>query len=186
MSVTIDGVTPTLAQKRELALALGVPVLLHSVTLTATQQDIDFTGLNLVTDIAYRIDLVTVPGSLVDQGTRLFFNSDVTAANYSTNYQFHDSVTTPFNYTSAREANSFVGIGWAPSTTSRGGQSVIEVRQVSGCFPTFVANGMAWSSDRSMRINTAGARLNTEAVTSIKLRHASVFGVGTVARLFLV
>ncbi len=182
MTVTINGVSPTTAQQREFATAMGLPILLQTVTVATAQQDIDFTGLDLDADVQYRIELLHVPNASEIQSVKIFFNADTTEGNYRR--QRVSGIALAASASSASDAFIIIGNG-ATADTNYTLQASISVSQVTGKYP--VALGVFSNQAGTAFTNTgvsSVARVDTANVTSIKLRHTSNFGVGTVAKIY--
>lgn len=182
MAVTINGASPTTAQQREFAAAMGLPVLLQTVTVGTAQQDIDFTSLDLDADVTYRIELVLCPNAAESQTTRMFFNADTTVANY-TWVQVQGNAGVVNGTASADAAIAFVA---APNSVNNTCVVSIVVGKIAGKRPASVSNCTAVSVDVLLIQNIAHRWSGTANVTSIKLRHSTLFGVGTVAKIYKV
>lgn len=180
MTVTVNGSPPTLAERIEFAQAMGLPVLLQSVTVATAQQDIDFTGLDLDADVSYRIELVVKPNSTGLQSVTMYYNADLTDANYQ--IQYEQAVNTTIN--GARAASPVAAFGGVAATLGQTTRSTVEISKISGAVPVFDSSSAYTETGNVMFIRVAGKWNSTANVTSIKLRHTSNFGVGTVARLF--
>lgn len=182
MAVTINGASPTTAQQREFAAAMGLPVLLQTVTVASAQQDIDFTGLDLDADGTYRVELNISPNAVEAQTSYMYFNGDTTAANY--NIQFVQGNAGAVNAGAASDAR----IAWpaAPNNTANTGIAVITVGKVPGKKPHSQSQCTAVTADTLLNVMIAHRWSGTANVTSIKLRHSTLFGVGTVAKIYKV
>lgn len=180
MSVTINGVAPTTAQQREFAAAMGLPVLLQTITVSAAQQDIDFSSLSLDSDRSYKIELSLVPNSAADQLVFVYFNSDFTNANYQKQTMSGDGSTT----SSQRVADSGCMGGGTPNSTNFTILSMANIVKVAGKMPVISTENSVYSAGSIARTQCAASWNGTANVTAIKLRHTSNFGVGTVAKIY--
>lgn len=182
MTVTINGLAPSTAQQRDFAAAMGLPVLLQTVTVGSAQQDIDFTGLDMDADKFYRIILIHKPNASEAQGISMYYNGDFNPANYE--HQFTQGNNT--SITGGRFSNAAVGLGGTPTSTNVGGLTDICLSKFAGATPAAnsISSGVITAS---IYQKTIGHRwISTANVTSIKLRHDFNFGVGTVAKLYKV
>lgn len=181
MAVTINGASPTTAQQREFAAAMGLPVLLQTVTVGTAQQDLDFTSLDLDADGTYRIELVVSPNSTGVQEVFCYYNGDLTAANYQSQYLVGAVSST----LAGRSTTATAAFGGSPTSTAFTSRSSLNVSKVAGKNPiltslnSYDVTGLAAGVFAHRWTGTAN-------VTAIKLRHTSLFGVGTVAKIYKV
>lgn len=181
MAVTINGVAPTTAQQREFAAAMGLPVLLQTVVLGSNQQDIDFTGLDMDTDQMYEIRLMVSPSTTTNQETFCYYNGDLTAANYQNQFTLASTTTT----TAGRASTAAAALGGAPSSTVHTIHAKIFISKTPAHTP--ILNSVNGYDNGGAVVTSYSHRWgNSVNVTSIKLRHTSTFGAGTVAKLYKV
>lgn len=183
MSVTINGVSPTTAQQREFAAAMGLPVLLQTVTVGSAQQDIDFTGLNLDSDVSYRVEVIMAINAASDQSVAVYYNADTTAANYQVQLLAGDGSSA---FAELRNNTTGAIFGGAPSATTQTLVGSMTFAKVTGKTPGMISD-FIYMNAANIRRSIVGHRWNSSAnVTAIKLRHTSNFGVGTVAKIYKV
>jgi len=148
--------------------------------VTAARQDIDFTSLDLDASRQYRIELFVVPNAAENQTTLIFFNGDETEANYQRQFvQMENTSQSIF-----RSTGGVVLGGYIPSTTTRGIYAELKLMKVAGAYPVCKFSSNQWNSANLALRQGFLTWLNTANVTSIKLRHSTHFGAGTVARLY--
>lgn len=151
-----------------------------TVTVSSAQQDIDFTGLDLDADVQYRIVLIHAANATDSQGIGLMYNGDTTAANYQHQYVQGSNTTV----SAGRFSNAAIGLGGTPSGTNRTTQTNIVITKLSGKYPSAASTAVGVVGSDILHKGIAHQWLSTANVTSIKLRHDNLFGVGTVARLY--
>lgn len=181
MAVTINGVSPTTAQQREFAAAMGLPVLLQTVTVASAQQDIDFTGLNLDADRIYRIEMTLVTNASEDQSVRVFYNTDFTDVNYQSQFILAGGATS--SVARAATATALFGAVMSAGLVSVG---YCLLSKIPGKAPSLVGTQSIFDNANIALITRSAKWNGTANVTSIKLRHTTLFGVGTVAKIYKV
>lgn len=182
MTVTINGAAPTTAQQRDFAAAMGLPVLLQTVTVASAQQDIDFTGLNLDVDASYQIDLSVVQNSAGVGDIFCYYNADLTAANYQNQTLVADSTSVA----SARASTARFAGGFTTSDTTDTLLVTGRITKYTGKKPSAATKSTSSTASGIVMVDVAHRWSGTSNVTSIKLRHTSNFGVGTVAKIYKV
>lgn len=182
MAVTINGVSPTTAQQREFAAAMGLPVLLQTVTVGTAQQDIDFTSLDLDADSNYQIFLAVKPNTTGDQTVYAYYNADTTNTNYQTQFLTTDNTTN----TAGRASAPIFAFGNVTATTTQTLQANANFAKISGAVPICDSISADTIAGSIRFLRTAVKWNSTANVTSIKLRHTSNFGAGTVAKIYKV
>lgn len=182
MTVTINGSSPSLAQKRDMSASFGMPVKIAEVVVGSAQQDIDFTGLDLDTDRVYIIELVMKPNATTDSTVYLYYNADTTAANYQVQYSsaIGASITTQFI-----TSNAAIAFGNITANTAHTYTASLRISKIAGCTPMAHGNSEYTASGNPMHNILNHRWTGTANVTSMKLRHTSNFGAGTVARLYI-
>lgn len=181
MTTTIQGQgAPTTAQQRDFAAAMGLPVLLQTVTVGTAQQDIDFTSLDLDADRIYRIELSHIPNAGENQTVKAFYNSDFTDANYQN--QFLSAAAT--TATALRQSTAFAAFGGIPTNANYCNLSTITITKTAGKIPMLMSvSGYINATDAAL-VTIAQRWSSSVNVTAIKLRHTTLFGVGTVAKIY--
>lgn len=158
----------------------GALTYLGEVVVSTAQQDIDFSGLGLEAAGIYQIELVHVANATSAATISLYYNGDLTAGNYQSQYW------SAFGSSTFQDRASNARIALDAGTVAVGAvlTSTIKISKLASRRPQALAETTGNDGSNIFTQRISHTRTNTADVTSIKLRSSGLFAIGSRARLY--